>query len=174
MKKKIIVFTFVIFVIITVVLLISESSNEMTPEELSQSFIEYVFIATPETINELYTDDAYSINTEVLEKLSELATEKMIEDLITNRYMDISRRIAKKNDSNITVEDYKITRIQQLNDKTTHFDFEANIIVLSNDTLHTTKYPLLGQIGIVESEDGVKVYAFKMLNTSLLDLEMSK
>jgi len=172
MKNKIIAFVIIVVIGLTV-FMVSDFKNEITPEELSQTFIEYVFTATPESMSKIYPGDDYSPNKEVLEKLSGLTTDEIKVSLFANRIIAMSAVVAEEFNSNVVIQDYVIKKIQ-VNDKKTHIDFEARFIVQSLDTIQTFEYPLKGQIGMIKNDEETKVFALKLFTIGILDHKYKK
>lgn len=123
MKNAIITFA-IIAMIIGGLFYIAGANEEMTSEELTQFFIEFIFTATPETEDQIYSNSGYSAGTHVLDNLTEITTHKIIEVLYANQVIGMSSMIASEYNSNVTVEDFKIVNTQESDNKT-YLDSEA-------------------------------------------------
>jgi len=167
MRNMIIAIT-IITLIIGSAIYTSSIEDEISSEDIAILFINNLFTATPETYNDIYSNDGYDIGPYVKDNIVNLVTDKMLVKLYANRDVTISSSIAMEYNANVTVENLELSN-KQINENKEHYDFNGTIRITMTDTNESVDYPFSGQVGLVKENSDIRVFALRLFSINLID-----
>ncbi len=163
---------FVIVLLIGTSIFLVYTTDENSPEDVMIIFLEDLLSATPEKQIMIYDIDRFDvkdIETYVYKNYTDIATQRMLDYLMRCRELTISSELSLDSNSNINVEDIKITYTQESDGKV-YFNFEGRTRLVDSNTLIEYIYPFTGQIGLKDVEGKYKVDTLRFFTITLYRL----